>query len=407
LTRVEPQTTPTSVGSGYTKGVAPDQAGTWSVPLADVEVSPELVRAANEAITSGWWSMGPRVEEFERAFAVFSGANHAIAVANGTAALHLALLALDCGAGDEVIVPSLNFVAAANTIVHVGATPVFCDIGGDDDLTADPGDMEQAIGPKTKAVVVMHYGGVSCRMDEIRRLAAEHQLAIIEDAAHAPGATYRGVPCGTLGDVGCFSFFANKNLPVGEGGMVITDRDDLAERIRLLRSHGMTTLTWDRHRGHAHTYDVLAAGFNYRLDEPRAAMGLVQLGRLRVENEARARVAARYREALHGRAGLLMPFQESPQRQTSAHHLAVVLVPNGVDRDAVRSELQRERIQTSVHYPPIHQFTYYASRSSRDLPRTESAAARLITLPLYGSLSESQVEAVIEALLGSLDRVSP
>jgi dTDP-4-amino-4,6-dideoxygalactose transaminase len=407
LTRVERQTTPTSVGSGYTKGVAPDQADVWSVPLADVDVSPELVRAASEAVASGWWSMGPRVHEFEQAFAAFSGAKHAIAVASGTAALHLALLALECDAGDEVIVPSLNFVAAANTIVHVGATPVFCDIGGDDDLTADPGDVEQAIGPKTKAIVVMHYGGVPCRMDELRQLAAEHHLAIIEDAAHAPGATYRGVPCGRLGDVGCFSFFANKNLPLGEGGMVTTDRDDLAERIRLLRSHGMTTLTWDRHRGHAHTYDVLAAGFNYRLDEPRAAMGLVQLGRLGAENEARAGVAARYREALHDRAGLLMPFHESSQRETSAHHLAVVLVPEGVDRDAVRGELERERIQTSVHYPPIHQFTYYASPSCRELPRTESVAARLITLPLYGSLSESQVNTVIEALLGALDRVSP
>ena len=194
----------------------------WQVPLADVAVDDELVQAVLEVVRSGWWSMGPRVEEFEKAFSNFTGADHAIAVANGTAALHLALLAAGCGPGDEVVVPSLNFVAAANTIVHTGAEPIFCDIKGAVDLNLDPDDVESAVTDRTKAVVVLHYGGYPCDMDAVEQIAERHGLAVIEDAAHAPGARFRGRSCGTLGTLGCFSFFANTNLPVGEGGMIVT-----------------------------------------------------------------------------------------------------------------------------------------------------------------------------------------
>ena len=377
----------------------------WKVPLADVKVGEELLEAVHDAVASGWWSMGPRVHAFEEAFADFCEAEHAIAVANGTAALHLALLAVGCGPGDEVIVPSLNFVAAANTICHVGSTPVFCDILGESDLTMDPGDVEAAIGPRTKAIVVLHYGGFACRMDEIDALARRHGLSIIEDAAHAPGATYRGRRCGTLGDVGCFSFFSNKNLPVGEGGIIVTDNDDLARRLRLLRSHGMTTLTWDRHRGHAHGYDVVTAGFNYRLDEIRAAIGLVQLGRLPAENDRRRQIAARYRDALHGRAGMTMPFDGDTAQCTSSHHLAVLVLPSSVDRERVRSELQSSGIQTSLHYPPIHRFSYYARTQQRTLPRTDDAGARLVTLPLHSRLTEPQIEMVIDGVVAAVERV--
>src|SRR5215218_7081984 len=214
----------------------------WLVPLSDVLVHENLRSAVQEAVNSGWWSMGPRVEEFERAFGNFVDARHALAVANGTAALHLALLAAGVGPGDEVVVPSLNFVAAANTIVHTGAKPVFCDVCGLDDLNLDPEDLEAAVGERTKAVVVLHYGGFPCDMDAVRALAERRGLLVIEDAAHAPGATYRGERCGSLGLVACFSFFSNKNLPIGEGGMIVTNDDGIAERVKLLRSHGMTTL---------------------------------------------------------------------------------------------------------------------------------------------------------------------
>jgi dTDP-4-amino-4,6-dideoxygalactose transaminase len=370
----------------------------WRVPLADVVVDDELVDAARTTLRSGWWSMGPRVEEFEQEFASFCGASHAIAVANGSAALHLALLGIGCGDGAEVITPSLNFVAAANSIAHTGAQPVFCDIVGADDLNLDPQDLEAAVGERTKAAVALHYGGFPCDMGAVGEIAERHGLTVVEDAAHAPGAMWRGRACGTIGRVGCFSFFSNKNLPIGEGGMVVTDDGELAERIRLLRSHGLTTLTWDRHRGHASSYDVVTHGFNYRLDEVRAAVGLVQLRGLPEENASRARIASRYREAFDGTDGLTMPFGRLGDEQTSSHHLAVVLLPEGSDRDGTRAALADRGVQTSVHYPPIHTFSAY-SGAGRGLPRTEAVAERLLTLPLYGRLTDEQIEAVIEGLL--------
>jgi dTDP-4-amino-4,6-dideoxygalactose transaminase len=370
----------------------------WTVPLSDVAVDDELISAVSEVVRSGWWSMGPRVAEFEREFADFCGARTAIAVANGTAALHLTLLALGCGRQDEVIVPSMNFVAAANAIGHTGATPVFCDIEGPDDLNVGCDDLEAAVGPRTRAVMVMHYGGHPCRMDAILDLADRHGLAVVEDAAHAPGAIWRGRACGTIGAAGCFSFFSNKNLPTGEGGMVVTDDDALAERIGLLRSHGMTTLTWDRHRGHAHEYEVVAQGLNYRLDEMRAAMGLVQLRRVHERNAARARIVDRYRTALDGLGGVRMPFASNGESEP-AHHLAVLVLPPTCSREAFRASLAADGIQTSVHYPPIHRFAHYREIGARRaLPVTDAIADRVVTLPLYPHMSDADVSAVTAAV---------
>jgi dTDP-4-amino-4,6-dideoxygalactose transaminase len=378
----------------------------WEIPLSDLLVDDEIVDAAREAVASSWWSMGPRVAEFEHAFAAFCGARHAFAVSNGTAAIHLALLACECGPGDEVILPSLNFVAAANVVVHTGAQPVFCDISGTHDLNLDAEDVAAAVTDRTKALLVLHYGGHPCDMDSIRAIAERHGVAVIEDAAHAPGATWNGKACGTLGDVGCFSFFSNKNLPIGEGGMVVTDDAPLADRIRLFRSHGMTTLTWDRHRGHAHSYDVVERGFNYRLDEVRAAIGLVQLDRLPAANEARSRLFSQYAERLGSIEGLTIPFSSPPEAVVSSNHLAVAVLPEGVERDAVRSALEAERIQTSVHYPPIHRFSAYRDDAARALPKTEEVAERILTLPLYPQLASAQVETVASGLERAL-RLSP
>jgi dTDP-4-amino-4,6-dideoxygalactose transaminase len=369
----------------------------WKIPLSDLAVDDELADAAREAVASGWWSMGPRVAEFEEHFASFVGARHALAVANGTAALHLALLACDCGPGDEVVLPSLNFVASANVVMHVGATPVFVDVCGGNDLNLDPADVARVVSNDTKALVVLHYGGVPCDLTAIGEIAAAYGLRVIEDAAHALGTRWKGRMCGTLGDVGCFSFFSNKNLPIGEGGMLVTNDDELARQLRLLRSHGMTTLTWDRHRGHAHSYDVVAHGLNYRLDEIRAAIALVQLRRLPAANAARAHAAAAYERALAG-TNIDLAFRGVGG---SAHHLTVAILPEPVSRRNVQESMRERGIQTSVHYPPIHRFTAFAD-GRPELPRTDDLAARIVTLPLYPGLSADDVTAVADALIAAV-----
>ena len=377
---------------------APD---TWRVPLSDLLLDDALVEDVARTVAGGWWSMGPRVEEFEAAFATMVGARHALAVANGTAALHLALLAAECGPGDEVVVPSLNFVAAANSICHVGATPVFCDVGGPEDLNMSPADVEACIGERTKAILALHYAGFPCDLDALVALAERHGVTVLEDAAHAPGARYGTRACGTIGLVGCYSFFSNKNMPVGEGGMVVTNDDEVAAKLRLLRSHGMTTLTWDRHRGHASSYDVVLQGYNYRLDELRATIGLHRLAGLAAENAGRRRAAGAYRERLAGVDGLTIPFADADQ-EAASHHLFVVVLPEGCDRDRVRAALAEARVQTSVHYPPIHGFTAHARDDARPLPRTDELAPRLLTLPLFGHITDEQLGLVCETLVSSL-----
>jgi dTDP-4-amino-4,6-dideoxygalactose transaminase len=370
----------------------------WTVPLADVAVDDELAAAVETTLRSGWWSSGPQVEAFEAACAEYLGARFALAVANGTAALQLALAAAGIGPGDEVVLPSLNFVAAANAVSHTGATPVFCDILGDEDLNLDPESLEAAVTPRTKALLLLHYGGYPCDLDAVAKVATSRGLAVIEDAAHAVGASVGGRFCGTFGVAGCFSFFSNKNLPVGEGGLIVTDDEDVYSRLRLLRSHGMTTLTWDRHRGHASEYDVATRGFNFRLDELRATIGQVRLRRLDAENEARGRIVARYRERLAD-ADVVLPFAEVPPGTRPSYHLAVAVFPSPEARDAAREALRERRVQTSVHYPPIHRFSAYADDApSVPLARTESVAARLLTLPLFGHMRDEQADLVADTL---------
>ena len=243
----------------------------WRVPLADLDFDQEEEQAILSVLRSRWLTMGSVTQQFEEEFAKVTGVKHAFALSNATAALHLACLALGIGTGDEVIVPSLTFVATANAVLYTGAEVRFADILGLDELNISPDAIEKEITARTKAIIVMHYGGFPCRIHEIRAIADRHGLALIEDAAHAPGAALAGRSLGAWGEVACFSFFSNKNLSTGEGGMLVTDREDIAEKVRLLRSHGMTSVTWDRHQGHAYSYDVVDLGYNYRSDEIRSA----------------------------------------------------------------------------------------------------------------------------------------
>ncbi|HEY3356644.1 MAG TPA: DegT/DnrJ/EryC1/StrS family aminotransferase, partial [Polyangia bacterium] len=373
------------------------------IPLAEVELDEREVEAVSAVLRSRWLTAGATCARFEEALRGLCGVTHALAVSNCTAALHLAYLALGVGPGDEVLVPSLSFVASANMARAVGATPVFCDSLGADDFNVDPADLARRVTPRTRAIAVVHFGGYPCALDEILRLGRERGIPVIEDCAHAPGGTLGGRPLGSLGDVGCFSFFGNKNITTGEGGAVTTNRPELGERLRLLRSHGMTTMTWDRHRGHAASYDVVLAGLNYRLDELRAAIGLVQLGRLADNNARRARVVAAYRAALAEVPGLVVPFRD---RTESTFHILPVLLPAGADRAAVMTRLRAAGIQTSIHYPPTHQFTAYRS-SSPQLPVVEALAPRILTLPLYPRMTDAEVGLVADELAAALGTRSP
>jgi dTDP-4-amino-4,6-dideoxygalactose transaminase len=263
--------------------------------------------------------------------------------------------------------------------------------------------LERALTPRTRAVIVVHYGGFPCQMDAVLEIAARHRLAVIEDAAHAPGASLTGKALGTIGDIGCFSFFSNKNLSTGEGGMLVTNRADIAEKVRLMRSHGMTTVTWDRHRGHAYTYDVVDLGYNYRIDEIRSALGLVQLHKLLRGNARRQTIAETYWRAFE-QLPIELPFHHADGQ--SSYHLFPILLPVGIDRIQFIDHMRAEGIQTSIHYPPIHQFSYYARRyPDVSLPITEAVASRQVTLPLYSSMSDQAVKWVIAAVLKSLDEV--
>lgn len=375
----------------------------WKYPLSELQMGAEEEAAVLQVLRSGWLSTGPTVVEFEARFASFVGAPYALAVSNCTAALHLSLLAAGIQAGDEVIVPSLSFVATANAVVHAGATPCFVDCTSLQHPLVDPNAVAQKITRKTKALIVMHYGGVSADMSRLLALAKEHQLTVIEDAAHAIGTTYHGRACGTLGDIGCFSFFANKNLPIGEGGMVVTSDETLYNAVKLRRSHGMTKSSWEKYSGHASSYDVTTLGFNFRMPELSAAIGIEQLKKLTEHNLTRQRLYRAYEAKLKNRAGILLPLSEetaSELQNSCARHLMVVLLPETVSRPQIMDGLKAHGIQSSVHYPPIHQFSLYRERRAENitLPITESYSSRTLTLPLHPGLKESDVEQISDIL---------
>jgi len=376
----------------------------WVVPLSDVKFGIEEINAVTAVLESGWLTMGAVSAEFENEFAAYTGAKHALAVSNATVALHMACLGLEIGPGDEVIVPSMTFVATANAVRYTGATPVFADITSENDLTVSLESIKRVLTPRTKSVMVMHYGGYACDMPRILEWAAKRGLPVIEDAAHASGSFLDGKHLGTWGKTGCFSFFSNKNLSTGEGGMIVTDDDTLAEKFRLLRSHGMTSLTWDRHQGHAWSYDVVATGYNYRIDEIRSALGRVQLAKLETSNSRRRELVTLYRDLLAELIpSISVPFREHPGM--SAGHIMPVLLPHGANRLDFMEGMMAQGIQTSIHYPPIHTFTSFreGARGAELLPVTNDVAAREVTLPLYPTLTDEQVQSVVEAARKSLE----
>lgn len=354
--------------------------------------------ALSKVIDSGWLTMGERVRAFELAFADIHGADDCVAVGSCTAALHLILHALGIGPGDEVLVPSLTFVATANAVLYVGATPVFVDIESADVPLMSLAEAEARCTPRTKAVILVHFAGYLANREHWQRFARLRGLHIIEDAAHAPG--LREV--GTFGTAAAFSFYGNKNMTTAEGGAVIARDPDLLDKIRQARGHGMTTGTHQRLNSRTPQYDVTMLGFNYRMDEMRAAIGLVQLQNLQEWNEIRRILAVLYRRLLAEHCpAVTIPFSEP---RTSAYHIMPVLLPRYARRQEVIDELRTQGIQTTIHYPPVHQMTFYRERCPGvALPRTEDFAQRELTIPLHPQITSPVAEAVVAALASALN----
>ena len=368
------------------------------LPLFDLRLEPQDLEAVAETLRSGWLTLGPRTQAFEEAFAAHLGARHAVAVSSCTAALHLAYLAAGVGPGDEVIVPSFTFAATAAAVVYCGATPVFAEIVSRENPSLNPEDVERRITPRTKAVCVVHFAGYAAAADRLKELCDAHGIALIEDVAHAPSATLGERKLGTWGLAGAFSFFSNKVLSVGEGGLLCTDDDEVATFARTRRSHAMTSGTWDRHNGRTDTYDVTALGFNYRLDEPRAALLLSRLERLEADIARRRELTLRYRGLLAQITEVIVPFDDAEVSSSSCYVMPIMLERDGIQAEVSR-RLRELGIQTSIFYPSIHRFTAYRERfPDLSLPITELASRTELTLPLYPHMTNDDQDRVAAAL---------
>lgn len=371
----------------------------YSLPL----IGKEEIQEVTETLESGWLSKGPKVQQFEKEFAAFVGAKHAVAVNSCTAALFLALKAKGIGPGDEVITSPLTFSSTANTIIHTGATPVFADID-ENTLNIDPVKLEAAVTPRTKAVVPVHFGGQSCDMDAILAIAQNHGLFVLEDAAHAVYTTYKQRMIGSIGDATAFSFYATKNLATGEGGMLTTDDEELADKIRVLSLHGMSKAAWNRYSSNGSWYyEVESPGYKMNMFDLQAALGLHQLKRLDDMQKRREEIAGRYQAAFQQIPGLITPFVHDDGRH--AWHLYVLQVDEkkaGVTRGEMITALKdKYNIGTSVHFIPVHIHPYYQKQfgfKESDFPNAMNYYKRTLSLPLYPSMSDDDVHDVIEAV---------
>ncbi len=370
------------------------------IPFHKPYITDDEVEQVLDTVRSGWLTMGPKTFLFEREFSQYTGAPHSVAVSSGTAALHLALRAIGLKPGDEVIVPTMTFTATAEVVCYFDALPVLADIESDTG-NIDASVIERAITPRTRAVIPVHYGGQPCDMDAILDIAGRKNIYVIEDAAHCPPASYKGKPVGTIGDMTCFSFYATKPLCAGEGGMVTTGNEEWAEKIRLLRLHGISRDAWKRYAtGGSWYYEVTEAGYKYNLTDIQAALGISQLRKLGAMWEMRKRIAERYTEAFSG-SEALTPLALRPGRSSSYHLYVLGINPeaHSIDRAGFIEELGRRGIGTSVHFIPLHRHPFYRSNfgyESADFPGAERLYERIISLPIYPGLSVGETDYVIE-----------
>lgn len=379
-----------------------DAGGGTVIPITRPAVGQEEANAAAQAVLSGWLSQGPRVEEFERAVAAYTGAHHAIATSNCTTALHLALLAADVGPGDEVICPSFSFIATANAILHAGATPVFVDIDPET-YNIDPSLIEAAIGPRTKAVVPVDQIGLAADIPAVLEVARRHGLKVIEDAAPSLGATVGEARAGSMADFTCFSFHPRKSITTGEGGIITTDDDAAAARLRVIRSHGASTSDLERHRsGTTAIEEYRELGFNYRMSDIQGAVGVVQLAKLdRIVGERRA-LAARYNALLADEPRVGTPVEPAGRRHTYQSYC--VRLRGGAPRAEIMAAMAAREVATrrgvmAIHLEPLYRGRY----PDLSLPVTERAAAETLLLPLFAGMTEAEQDTVVAALLEVLD----
>lgn len=353
---------------------------------------------------SGWLGTGPRVAQFEAAFAEFKGVGreHVAAVNSCTAALHLSLLAAGVGPGDEVITTPMTFCATVNSIIHAGATPVLADVEPGT-MNIDPREIERRIGPRTRAILPVHFAGRPCSMDEIMALAKSRGIAVVEDCAHAVEAQYKGKPTGTIGNFGCFSFYVTKNIATGEGGMAICADESSAGRVRRLALHGMSKDAWKRFDGTGYQhYDVVELGFKYNMMDMQAAIGLHQLGRIDAYWTQRRAVWARYQEAFRD-LPVQLPEEAAPDTR-HAHHLYTLRIDAsraGIDRDGFLAAMTARQIGVGVHYRSLTNFALYRERfgwRNEDYPNAWQIGEETLSIPLSAKLDESEIERVIDAV---------
>lgn len=381
----------------------------WRIPLSDLEYGEDEERAVMAVVRSKWLTMGPRTAEFETRLADYLGVRHVVAVANCTAALELAytiVRQIDTQNRRLVAMPTMTFVATANAAVQAGLIPVLLDSRDAMDPRLDVTALESLLAQRQLAAIcTVHYGGVDADAVTLKQLADDHQIVLVEDAAHAIGGNASdGRLLGSVGHIGCFSFFSNKNLATGEGGALATNDEEIARLARRLRSHGLSAGTVERHYARTASYDVLAIGHNYRWNEIAAALGTVQLAKLDFMNDKRRELVARYAQNLADLPDVHVLFSADSFLRKSAAHLCVAVFQGPMIRDAVRDELHRHGIQTSHHYRPVHCFSAYqaAVREGRVLlepsPRAEQFADRALTLPLYPSLFPSAVDEICDLI---------
>ncbi|KPJ54375.1 pyridoxal phosphate-dependent aminotransferase [candidate division TA06 bacterium DG_24] len=365
-------------------------------------LGPEEIDEVVDTLRSGWIGTGPKVMEFERRFADYVGASHAVAVSSCTAALHLALSTLGVGAGDEVITSPLTFAATVNVIVQLGATPVFADIVRET-MNIDPESIERAITRRTKVIVPVHFAGQPCQMDEIMGIANRHDLDVVEDAAHAVGAMYHGQKVGSLGHLTAFSFYPNKNITTIEGGMVTTESSTWAERIRRLRLHGLSSDAWGRYNSSKLTLSMVEEpGYKYNMTDVQASLGIHQLSKIERFRRRRRKIAEIYDRAFRPSPYLMLPSVISGIRH--AHHLYVVhlnLDTLKVDRDRVAGALLAENIGTGIHYIALHLHPFYREwlgHRRGDFPNAEDVSARTLSLPLTAGMHDQDAKDVVSAV---------